>query len=87
VQNLLQYGVIKILAQKIRAKSIDRVGQKIVFKFYPTTTVDLARMTSILEDHDGSITPDGVMHVKLSSSDEKDFLNETKSILMELSGM
>jgi transcription-repair coupling factor (superfamily II helicase) len=87
VQNLLQYGIIKILAQKIRIKSIDRVGQKVVFKFYPTTTVDLARMTSLLENHDGSITPDGVMHVELSSSDEQDFLNETNSILMELSGM
>jgi transcription-repair coupling factor (superfamily II helicase) len=87
VQNLLQYGVIKILAQKLRIKSIDRVGQKAVLKFYPTTTVDLARMSALLENHDGSINPDGVMHIKLSSPDDQDFLNETNSILMELSGM
>jgi transcription-repair coupling factor (superfamily II helicase) len=87
VQNLVRYGVIKILAQRSRIKAIDRVGQKIMFKFYPTTTVDLARMTALLDKYDGSITPQGVMNVILPSADEGDLLIETNSILKELSGM
>ena len=87
VQNLVRYGVIKILAQRIRIKAIDRVGQKIMFKFYPTTTVDLVRMTALLDKYDGSITPQGVMNVILPSADEEDLLIETNSILKELSGM
>ena len=86
-QNLVRYGVIKILAQKMRIKTIDRIGQKIVFKFYPSTTADLARMTSLLNKYDGSITPEGVMNVLLPSSDEQDMMKETNSILKELSGM
>jgi transcription-repair coupling factor (superfamily II helicase) len=87
VQNLLRYGIVKFLAQKIRIKSIDRIEQKIVFKFFPTSTVNLARMTALLERYDGSITPQGVMNILLSSSDETNILIETISVLKELSGM
>jgi transcription-repair coupling factor (superfamily II helicase) len=87
VLNLVRYGAIKIRAQKIRLKSIDRLGKKIVLKFYPATTVDLARMTSILEKYDGSVTPQGVMNVGLVTSDDEGVLIETNSILKELSGM
>ena len=60
--------IIKFLAQKIRIKTIDRIEQKIVFKFFPTTTVNLARMTALLERYDGSVTPQGVMNDVFSMS-------------------
>jgi transcription-repair coupling factor (superfamily II helicase) len=87
VENLVRYGIIKFLSQKMRIKTIDRVGQKIVFKFFPSTTIDLVRMTGLLEKHDGSITPQGVMTILLSSSDEAEIMIETISFLKELSGM
>ncbi len=87
VRNLVLYGAIKILAQRIRVKSVDHIGQKLVFKFYPTTTVDLAQVTALLDKYDGSITPQGVMTVILPSSDKGNLLIETNSILKELSGM
>lgn len=87
VQNLVRYGVIKIRAQGIGVDTIDRIGQKIVFKFYPTATVDLFRMTGLLGRYEGAVTPQGAMHVVLPSFDEEGLLIETNSILKQLSGM
>jgi transcription-repair coupling factor (superfamily II helicase) len=87
VQNLVRYGIIKFLAQRLGVKTIDRVGRKIVLAFFPTTNIDLARMTNLLERHDGSITPQEVATLRLSSSDDSPILIETISFLKELSGM
>jgi transcription-repair coupling factor (superfamily II helicase) len=87
VQTLVRFGIIKFLSQEIRIKTIDRVGQKIVFKFFPTSTIDLVRMTGVLEKHNGSITPQGVMTIMLPSSDDANIMIETISFLKELSGM
>jgi transcription-repair coupling factor (superfamily II helicase) len=87
VENLLRYGIVKFLSQKIRIQTIDRVGQKIVFKFFPSTTIDLGRMTDVLEKREGSVTPQGVMTIMLSPSDESAIMIETISFLKELSGM
>ena len=87
VQNLLRYGTIKFLSQRIRVERLDRIGQKIVIKFFPTTAVDLVRMMGLFEKQRGSITPQGVMQVWLSSSGDAEVLFETISILKELSGM
>jgi transcription-repair coupling factor (superfamily II helicase) len=87
VQNLVRYGMIKFLAQRIKIKAIDRVGQKVVFKFFPTTTVDLARMAALFENYDGSVTPEGVLNISLPSANEAETMIETISILKELSSM
>jgi len=44
-------------------------------------------MTGVLEKHDGSITPQGVMTIMLPSSDDANIMIETISFLKELSGM
>lgn len=86
-QNLLRYGIIKYLAQKIGTQSIDRVKRKIIFKFYPKPAADLTRLTALLEKHSGSITPQGVMSFSLSGDEEDEIMDETISILKELSLM
>jgi transcription-repair coupling factor (superfamily II helicase) len=87
VRNLLHYGIIRFLAQKIRIKTIDRVDSKIVLKFFPTTSVDLDRMTTLLKRYAGSVTPQGVMDISLPQSDEAEIMIGTISALKELSGM
>jgi transcription-repair coupling factor (superfamily II helicase) len=87
VENLLRYGIVRFLAKKIRVKTIDRVGQKMVLTFFPATTMDLARLTGLLEKHGGTITPDGVVTIMLPSAKDAIVLNETISFLKELSGM
>jgi transcription-repair coupling factor (superfamily II helicase) len=85
VMNLLRYGVIKFLAQNIKIQGIDRIGRKIVFKFLPSSTADIARMQAMFERYHGSITPQGVMSIELASDGETQVLDETISILKELS--
>jgi len=85
VGNLLRYGAIKFLAQRLRIKSIDRVGPKLVFEFFPSSTADLTRLTGLIRDYSGSITPQGVMSLLLSGRGEVQILDETIIILKELS--
>jgi transcription-repair coupling factor (superfamily II helicase) len=85
VINLLRYGTIKFLAQKIRIQRIDRIGRRIIFKFLPSSRADVARMTRLFAKYTGSITPQGTMSLELTSDGETQLLDETISILKELS--
>ncbi len=85
VIHLLRYGTIKFLAQRIKVQGIDRIGRKIIFKFLPSSTADIARMTGLFIRYSGSITPQGMMSIELSSDGETQVLDETISILKELS--
>ncbi len=87
VKNLLRYGLIKFLAHRMKIRAIDRIGQKIVIKFFPASTVDLHRMRELLERYSGSITPQGVMTLRLPSEDDTENMRETIFVLKELSGM
>ena len=84
VKNLLCYGIIKHLAQKIKINAIDRVGKKIIFKFFPSSSANLARLTKLIEKYSGAITPQGVMSLSLSTQEEAVIMDETISILNEL---
>jgi len=85
VVNLLRYGRIKFLAQRIKIQAIDRIGRKIILKFVPSSTADIERMTRLFEKYSGSITPQGILSVELHSDGEEKALDETISILKELS--
>ncbi len=87
VRNLLRYGGIKHLAQEIKIRSIDRVGKRIVFKFPPSTSVNLARLTQLMEKYSGSITPQGVMSLTVPAESDSQIMDETTTILKELSVM
>jgi len=84
VENLVRYGIIKFLAQKLKIKAIDRIGNRIIFKFVPTSSADLTRLTLLLKNYSGSLTPQGVMTIHLCPSGEAGILDETISILKEL---
>jgi transcription-repair coupling factor (superfamily II helicase) len=87
VRNLLRYGVIKFLAQRIKIRSIDRVGKRIVVKFLPTSSANLTRLTGLVKKYSGSITPQGVMNLTMRAERETQIMDETTSILKELSLM
>ena len=84
VENLLRYGAIKFLSQKLRIESLDRTGQRLVFKFFPTTGVDLTRLPSLLKRYSGSLSPTGVMSLNLPARTDREFLDETVLVLKEL---
>ncbi len=85
VEKLLRYGVIKYLAQKIKINAIDRIGKKIIFKIFPTSSADIARLTKLMERYSGTITPQGVMSLSILARKEIEIMDETISILKELS--
>jgi transcription-repair coupling factor (superfamily II helicase) len=84
VLNLCQYGRIKFLAQKLKIKALDRMEQRIIFKFLPTTAVQLDRLSSLLNRYSGTMTPQGVMSLTFRSRGDEDFLRETIAVLKEL---
>ena len=85
VEKLLRYGIIKHLAQKIKINAIDRVGKRIIFKFFPSSSADLARLTKLIEKYSGTITPQGVLSLSVPARKETEIMDETISILKELS--
>jgi transcription-repair coupling factor (superfamily II helicase) len=87
VGNLLRYGVIKVLTQKIKIKAIDRIGPKIVFEFFPSSSADIGRMTKLIQKFRGTITPQGVLSLFLQAEEETAVLDETIGILKELTLM
>ncbi len=85
VRNLLRYGVVKYRAQEIKIRSIDRMGKRIVFKFLPSSSANLTRLTHLVKKYSGSITPQGVMSLTLMSERDTQIMDETIAILKELS--
>ncbi|MBN1271517.1 MAG: transcription-repair coupling factor [Candidatus Aminicenantes bacterium] len=83
--NLLLYGYIKFLAQKIRIASIDRLGNRLLLKLPADAAVNSDRLPDLLKKEGGSITPQGVMSLNFFVKQEKDILDETLRILKELS--
>ena len=85
VENLLRYGAVKNLAQKIRVAAIDRVGGRLVFKFSPASLADLGGLTRVIKKYGGSLTPQGVLSLPLRLDEEPAVLEETVSVLKQLS--
>ena len=87
VDNLLLYGAVKHLSNKLKIKSLNRVGAKIIFTFFPSFSGNLEGLTKLLKNRTGSITPQGVLSVEISAEREADILNETIAVLKELTLM
>jgi transcription-repair coupling factor (superfamily II helicase) len=87
LKNLLRYGVVKLLAHRLKIKRIDRVTRKIVFDFYPGSEAALEKLPQLLKKYRGSLTPQGVMSLTLASEGEAAVLDETIYILKELTDM
>ncbi len=84
IENLLRYGALKHLAKRLRIRSIDRTERRIAFKFRPDTPVDWSRVTPLLKRHSGSLSPEGVMSLAFRGATERELLDETAGVLMEL---
>ena len=87
VAHLVQYGRIKLLAQRLKLAAVDRIDHRLVLKFPATPDIDLARLSAVLNRTRGSMTPQGVASLPLHSSRDAEILRETSRLLLELSGM
>ena len=86
VRNLLLYGNIRLLAQRLKVRTLDRIGTRLILKFYPSSPADLKRMTGLIKKRGGSITPQGVLTLNLAAGTDTQVSHETILILKELYG-
>jgi transcription-repair coupling factor (superfamily II helicase) len=66
VENLLDYAVLKSLCERLRISSVERQGGRIAVRFHTETTLDPARLVSVVRSRAG-IKPDpsGVLWIEL----------------------
>jgi transcription-repair coupling factor (superfamily II helicase) len=66
VENLLDYAVLKSMCERLRISSVERQGSRIAVRFHSETTLDPARLVSVVRSRAG-IKPDpsGVLWIEL----------------------
>ncbi|PYU00395.1 MAG: transcription-repair coupling factor [Acidobacteria bacterium] len=66
VENLLDYAVLKSMCERLRISSVERQGSRVAVRFHPETTLDPARLVSVVRSRVG-IKPDpsGVLWIEL----------------------
>jgi len=66
VENLLDYAVLKSMCERLRISAVERQGSRIAVRFHPETTVDPAKLVSVVRSRAG-IKPDpsGVLWIEL----------------------
>ncbi|MCP2619470.1 transcription-repair coupling factor, partial [Candidatus Aminicenantes bacterium AC-335-K20] len=82
--NLLDYGVIKYLAEKIRILNIDREGQILKIKFSKNPNTSIEKIIGIARYYRGKFTSEKVLEIKLYVLEERKILEEVKLILHKL---
>ncbi len=86
VHSLIAYGGIKYLAEKLRLKSLDRVGQRLLLNWPTPSSQGFERLLALLKRKKGSLTPPGVAAIPLGTDSPEVFLAETLALLKELYG-
>jgi transcription-repair coupling factor (superfamily II helicase) len=84
VENLLLYGTIKLLARRLGVQSLTRLEDRVLFKFLPENPVDWTRIADLLKRRSGSLSPQGVLSLRLRSASQRALLDETVRTLKEL---
>ena len=66
VVNLLDYAALKSMCERLRISSVERQGSRVALRFHPETTLDPARLVSVVRSRAG-IKPDpsGVLWIEL----------------------
>ncbi|MCP2604755.1 transcription-repair coupling factor [Candidatus Aminicenantes bacterium AH-873-B07] len=82
--NLLDYGVIKFLAERIKIVNIDREGEILKIKFSRNPKTLPEKIVDIMKYYKGNLTKDGILKIKLNSQEDRKILEEVKYILHKL---
>jgi transcription-repair coupling factor (superfamily II helicase) len=86
VANLLEYALLKALAEKLLVASIDRRGDQIALKFYDDTPLGPERMVDLLRKRrDLRLEPGGILWLKYKGADGG-ALAAVRNLLIQLAG-
>lgn len=85
VENLLDYAVLKSMCERLRISSVERQGSRIAVRFHPETTLDPARLVSVVRSRAG-IKPDpsGVLWIELKRGEA--VVGVLRNVLLGLQG-
>ena len=84
VVNLLEYAVVKALAEKLLAATVDRKGDQIAIKFYDDTPVGPERIVKMIHKRkDMRLDPSGVLWISWKSS-KGTAMDAVRNVLLQL---
>jgi transcription-repair coupling factor (superfamily II helicase) len=85
VENLLDYAVLKSMCERLRISTVERQGSRIAVRFHPETTLDPARLVSVVRSRAG-IKPDpsGVLWIELKRGEA--VVGVLRNVLLGLQG-
>ncbi len=66
VENLLEYAALKSMSERLRISAVERQGTRIAIRFHPETTLDPARLVSVVRSRTGiKLDPSGVLWMEV----------------------
>lgn len=66
VENLLEYAVLKSMCERLRISAVERQGSRIAVRFHPETTLDPARLVTVVRSRSGiKLDPSGVLWMEV----------------------
>jgi transcription-repair coupling factor (superfamily II helicase) len=84
VENLLDYSVLKALAEKLLVTSIDRRGDQIAVKFYQDTPIGAERLVKLIRKRrDMRLDPSGVLWIACKGS-QSGAIETVRNVLRQL---
>jgi transcription-repair coupling factor (superfamily II helicase) len=84
VNNLLDYALLKALAEKLLVASIDRRGDQVALKFYDDTPLGPESMVELIRKRrDLRLDPAGILWMKYKGSDGG-AMGAVRNVLLQL---
>ncbi len=66
VENLLEYAALKSMCERLRISAVERQGTRIAIRFHPETTLDPAKLVSVVRSRTGiKLDPSGVLWMEV----------------------
>ncbi len=84
VMTLLDYALLKSLAERLLVQSVDRKADEVWIRFHEQTPLEAARIAEFVQNHPGaSLRPDGVLRIHLRGRDGE-FIGQLQKCLQQL---
>jgi transcription-repair coupling factor (superfamily II helicase) len=85
VENLLEYATLKSMSERLRISSVERQGSRVAIRFYPETTLDPARLVSVVRSRKGiKLDPSGVLWMEVTRGESVP--ESVRNVLLGLQG-
>ncbi|HUE55972.1 MAG TPA: transcription-repair coupling factor [Candidatus Udaeobacter sp.] len=85
VENLLEYAVLKSMCERLRISAVERQGTRIAIRFHPETTLDPAKLVSVVRSRPGiKLDPSGVLWMEVKRGEP--LPSALRNVLLGLQG-